>query len=129
MIAIQEEDIDIVHLVNDAKSKDNGAISIFIGTVRDDDIEALSFECHIDVARENLHDIAKQATELFHLSTIDIIHRIGTLSITDTILVILVSAGHRQEAIEGCAWILERIKESVPIWKKDLLKDGQRWHD
>jgi molybdopterin synthase catalytic subunit len=129
MIAIQEEDIDIVHLINGAKSKHNGAISIFIGTVRDDDIEALSFECHIEVALENLHDIAKQATELFHLTTIDIIHRIGTLSITDTILVILVSAGHRQEAIEGCAWILERIKESVKKKKKDILKDRQRWHD
>jgi molybdopterin synthase catalytic subunit len=129
MIAIQEEDIDIASLINSAKSKTNGATSIFIGTVRDDDIEALFFECHVEVALESLHDIAKQATELFHLSTIDIIHRIGTLSITETILVILVSAGHRQEAIEGCAWILERIKESVPIWKKDLLEDGQRWHD
>jgi molybdopterin synthase catalytic subunit len=129
MITIQEEDIDIVSLINGAKSKNNGAISIFIGTVRDDDIEALSFECHSEVALKSLHDIAKQATELFHLSTIDIIHRIGTLSITDTILIILVSAGHRQEAIEGCAWILERIKEFVPIWKKDILENGQRWHD
>ena len=129
MIAIQEEDIDILHLINEAKSKDIGAISIFIGTVRDDGIEALSFECDLDMAREYLHDIAKQAATDFHLSTIDIIHRIGTLSITDTILVILVSGGHRQETIAGCAWILERIKESVPIWKKDLLKDGHRWHD
>ena len=129
MIAIQEEDIDIANLIKNVKSKDNGAISIFIGTVRDDDIAALFFECHTEVALESLHGIAEQATELFHLSTIDIIHRIGTLAITDTILVILVSAGHRKEAIEGCAWILERIKESVPIWKKDILENGQRWHD
>ena len=129
MIAIQEEDVNIEALIHSAKEKNTGAMSLFIGTVRDDDIEALSFECHVEVALEYLHNIAEQAETLFHLSTIDIIHRIGTLAITDNILVILVSAGHRHEAIEGCAWILERIKENVPIWKKDLLHDGHRWHD
>jgi len=129
MITIQEEDIDIVRLIQDAKSKDIGAMSLFIGTVRDDDIAALEFECHLDVAQEYLRDIANQAKKSFNLSTVDIIHRIGTLSLTDTIIVILVTAGHRKEAIEGCSWILERIKESVPIWKKDLLEDGHRWHD
>jgi molybdopterin synthase catalytic subunit len=129
MIAIQEEDINIEALIDSAKSKNTGAISLFIGTVRDDGIEALSFECHLEVALEHLNSIAQKAETLFHLSTVDIIHRIGTLAITDTILVILVSAGHRQEAIEGCAWILERIKENVPIWKKDLLHGGHRWHD
>jgi len=129
MIKIQEEDVDILRLIHDAKSKNIGAMSLFIGTVRDDGIKALDFECHLDVAQEYLHDIANQARESFHLGTVDIIHRIGTLSLTDTILVILVTADHRKEAIEGCSWILERIKESVPIWKKDILEDGHRWHD
>ncbi|MDR2854543.1 MAG: molybdenum cofactor biosynthesis protein MoaE [Methanomicrobiales archaeon] len=129
MITIQKEDVDILRLIQDAKSKHTGAMSLFIGTVRDDGIEALDFECHLDIAEENLHEIADQAKESFHLVTVDIIHRIGTLSLTDTILVILVTAGHRKEAIEGCSWILERIKETVPIWKKDILKDGHHWHD
>ncbi len=57
----------------------------------------------------------------------DIIHRIGRLSVGENILIIVVSAGHREGAYAGSRHIIEEIKKSVPIWKKELTKDGSRW--
>ncbi len=119
MIAIQTEDVDIGKLVSDARRRNTGAIVVFDGVVRDDDIT--------DIAVTELENIARKATEKYQLLHVDIIHRIGRLSVGENILVIVVSAGHRKEAYEGSRYIIEAIKEGVPIWKKELTKDGGRW--
>lgn len=71
--------------------------------------------------------IAKEATGQFRLLHVDIIHRIGRLSVGENILIIVVSAGHRSEAYAGSRYIIEEIKKSVPVWKKELTRDGGRW--
>jgi molybdopterin synthase catalytic subunit len=80
------------------------------------------------VALSDLHRIAVQATSDYHLNTVDIVHRVGRMQLTDTILVIVVGAAHRQEAFAACSWILEQIKEYVPIWKKDIANGQEKWH-
>ena len=127
MIAIQNEDVDISRLINDAKQQGTGAVVVFDGIVRDDDICEMELEAYQDVALHELEKIGKDATEQFRLLHVDIVHRIGRLAIGENILVIVVGAGHRKEAYEGSRFIIEAIKAGVPIWKKELTKNGGRW--
>lgn len=127
MIAIQTEDVDIGKLIADAKKHGAGAIVLFDGIVRDDDIREMELEAYEDVAKKELETLANEAREKFQLLSVDIVHRIGRLSVGENILVIVVSAGHRAQAYEGSRYIIEEIKAHVPIWKKELRKDGDRW--
>jgi len=127
MIKVQHEDVDIARLIQDAKRAGTGAIVVFDGIVRDDDIREMELEAYREVAVPELERIADIAMAKFHLIHVDIIHRIGRLAIGENILVIVVSAGHRKEAYEGSRYIIEAIKAGVPIWKKELTKGGGRW--
>jgi molybdopterin synthase catalytic subunit len=127
MIAIQTGDADIGALIDAAKKHGTGAVVVFDGIVRDDDITEMELEAYEDVAIKELQKIAKDATEQFRLLHVDIIHRIGRLPVGENILIIIVAAGHREEAYAGSRFIIEAIKAGVPIWKKELTKDGGRW--
>ena len=128
MIAITHEPIDPFRFIESARRPETGGIVTFIGTVRDDGIEALELDVCEEVALSDLRKIAEQASSDYHLNTVDIIHRVGRMQLTETIVVIVVGASHRQEGFAACSWILEQIKEFVPIWKKDICKNGESWH-
>ena len=127
MIAIQTGDVDIGALITAAKKPGTGAVVVFDGIVRDDGITEMELEAYEQVAVKELGKIAKEATRQFRLLHVDIIHRIGNLSVGENILIIVVSAGHRPEAYAGSRYIIEEIKKWVPIWKKELTWDGGRW--
>jgi molybdopterin synthase catalytic subunit len=127
MISIQTDDVDIGSLIQAAKKHGTGAVVVFDGVVRDDDITEMELEAYEDVATQELVKIATTATEQFRLLHVDIIHRIGRLVVGENILIIIVAAGHRDEAYAGSRFIIEAIKAGVPIWKKELTKDGGRW--
>ena len=127
MIVIQTDDVDIGALIIAAKKHGTGAVVVFNGVVRDDDITEMELEAYEDIATQELDKIAKDATEQFGLLHVDIIHRIGRLAVGENILIIIVAAGHREEAYAGSRFIIEAIKAGVPIWKKELTKDGGRW--
>jgi molybdopterin synthase catalytic subunit len=127
MISIQTDDVDIGALIIAAKKHKTGAVVVFDGVVRDDDITEMELEAYEDVATQELVNIATTATEQFRLLHVDIIHRIGRLAVGENILIIVVAAGHRDEAYAGSRFIIEAIKAGVPIWKKELTKDGGRW--
>jgi molybdopterin synthase catalytic subunit len=127
MIAIQHEDVDINRLINEAKRPGTGAVVVFDGVVRDDDIREMELEAYEEVALRELEKIAEDAKKMHNLLHVDIIHRIGRLSVGENILIIIVSAGHRPDAYAGSRYIIEEIKKGVPIWKKELTKDGDRW--
>ena len=127
MIAIQTQDVDIGQLISTAKKRGAGVVVVFDGIVRDDDIREMELEAYEEVALKELEKIAGEAQNLHNLLSVDIIHRIGRLAVGENILIIVVSAGHRREAYEGSRFIIEAIKAGVPIWKKELTKDGGRW--
>jgi len=127
MIAIQTGDVDIGALIAAAKKQGTGAVVVFDGVVRDDEITEMELEAYEDIALQELEKIAWDATDQFRLLHVDIIHRIGRLLVGANILIIVVSAGHRTEAYAGSRYIIEEIKKGVPIWKKELTKEGGRW--
>ena len=122
MIAIQTDDVDIGKLITAAKKRGTGAIVVFDGIVRDDDIREMELEAYGEVALPELEKIASEAKETYNLLSVDVIHRIGRLAIGENILVIVVGAGHRKEAYEGSRFIIEAIKAGVPIWKKEPVQ-------
>ena len=127
MIAIQTADVDIGALIAAAKKHGTGAVVVFDGVVRDDGITEMELEAYEEVAVQELEKIAADATRQFKLLHVDIVHRIGRLVVGENILIIVVSAGHRTEAYAGSRYIIEEIKKGVPIWKKELTRDGGRW--
>lgn len=127
MIRVQTEDVDIGELIAAAKVPGAGAVVVFYGIVRDDAIIEMELEAYGDVAVAEMEKIVKEATDQFRLLHVDIIHRIGRLAVGENILIIVVSAGHREEAYLGSRYIIDEIKKSVPVWKKELTKDGGRW--
>ena len=127
MIVIQTDEVDIGALIIAAKKHGTGAVVVFDGVVRDDNITEMELEAYEDIATQELDKIAQDATEQFGLLHVDIIHRIGRLTVGENILIIVVAAGHREAAYAGSRFIIEAIKAGVPIWKKELTKDGGRW--
>jgi molybdopterin synthase catalytic subunit len=127
MIEISENDFSIDDVVKKAKQEEVGAIVIFLGIVRNDGIISMELESYREAALLELGRIRDEAVNKFGLKTADIFHRVGKLSVGDNIGIIICSAAHRNEAFEGCRFILEELKARVPIWKKEILEEGTKW--
>lgn len=127
MIRITRDDFDISALLEEARGDENGAIVSFVGIVRNDGIERMEVEAFEEVAEQELFRIHQEAIEKFGVTSVDIIHRVGSLAVGDRIVLIIVGASHRKAAFLGCEYIIDRIKESVPIWKKEYTAGDSRW--
>jgi len=127
MIQITREDFDVSELLSEARNSEMGALVSFLGVVRDDGIQKMEIEAYEEVARQELARIRDEAIARFGVRRVDIIHRIGSLLAGDQIVLIIVGASHRKAAFQGCEYIIDQIKESVPIWKKEYTAHGSRW--
>ena len=129
MIKITEEDFKIGELIGKAKHPDAGAVVTFLGIVRDDGIVGMEIEAYTQRAIQELERIRDEALEQFDLTSLDVIHRTGTLAVSDNILLIVCGAPHRKDAFAACEYVIDELKERVPMWKKELTEDGCRWVD
>jgi molybdopterin synthase catalytic subunit len=127
VISVTKDDFDITSLINQAKLPSSGAVVTFLGIVRDDNIKRLELEVYEEFAVKFLEEIRDAAMQQYAIGSVDIIHRYGSLNVGDNIVLIIVSAGHRKEAFSACEFILEQLKENVPIWKKEIGNDFERW--
>jgi len=127
MIDITEGDFSIQELVEMARRPDAGAVVVFLGTVRDDGVQRLEVESFREAALLELERIREEAVSRFGLLSADLVHRVGSLSTGENMVLIAVSAPHREEAFKGCRYILEQLKKRVPVWKKEIGKEGSRW--
>ncbi len=127
MISVTRDDFDVNAVIDRVRRPDMGALVTFLGVVRDDGIEVMELEAYEEVAVKELGTIRDEAFAKYPVTAVEVIHRIGRLRVGENILLIVVGAGHRKEAFDACEHILERIKQSVPIWKKEIGKDGERW--
>lgn len=127
LIKITEEDFSLDEMVRMAKRSDAGAVVTFLGIVRDDGVNMMELEAYREAALPVLERIREEAESRFNLKSVQIIHRIGLLSVEDNIVAIVCSAGHRDEAFQGCRYIIEELKSKVPIWKKEIGKGEVRW--
>ncbi len=129
MIKITEEDFKIDELIRKAKHPDAGAVVTFLGIVRDDEIVGMEIEADTEPAMQELGRIRDDALDMFDLTSLDIIHRTGTLAVSDNILLIVCGAPHRKDAFAACEYVIDELNERVPIRKKELSADGGSWVD
>lgn len=131
MYEISKEPIDIQAVINKVVQREAGAITTFIGTVRElthgKKTLFLIYEAYEAMAVKKLEQIGAEMEERWAGSIVAITHRVGRLDITDIAVVIAVSTPHRADAYEANRYAIERIKEIVPIWKKEHWEDGESW--
>ncbi|MEL7162129.1 MAG: molybdenum cofactor biosynthesis protein MoaE [Bacteroidota bacterium] len=108
-----------------------GGIALFVGTVRNhnkgETVTQLEFSSYDGMALKEMRKIAERAVAKFGLSKVAVHHRKGTLAIGDIAVIIAVSSAHRKAAFAGCEFVIDELKKTVPIWKKEFLEDGNYW--
>jgi molybdopterin synthase catalytic subunit len=128
---ITNQPIIIQSVVDKVIRRNAGAITTFIGTVREltegKKTIYLTYEAYEPMALKKLEGIGSEIKNKWNDAEIAISHRIGRLEITDVAVVIAISTPHRNDAYEANRYAIERIKEIVPIWKKEHWEDGEEW--
>ncbi|MDH4212758.1 MAG: molybdenum cofactor biosynthesis protein MoaE [Candidatus Thorarchaeota archaeon] len=131
MIEVTEADFQIDQIIAETRKPSMGCIVLFLGTVRDmtDDRAVLGIELESDEkeAIRQLTQVRDETIEKFGVTDVSIVHRVGSLSVGENIVLIAVGAGHRPEAFAGCRYAIERLKEFVHIWKKEITEEGEYW--
>ena len=130
-IQISPNQLNIQPCIDWIMSPESGGIDVFIGTVRNATkgkaVVQLEFEAYEAMAVAEMKKIAKQAFEKWPVQKVLIHHRTGILQIGEVPVIIAVSAAHRAAAFEACRYIIDTLKETVPIWKKEIFEDGEVW--
>lgn len=113
------------------QSNSAGGIDIFVGTVRNQTkgraVIRLEFEAYEPMAISEMQKIAVQAKEQFAAEKIVMHHRVGHLAVGEVAVIIAVATPHRKAAFEACQYAIDTLKETVPIWKKEIFEDGEVW--
>jgi molybdopterin synthase catalytic subunit len=130
-IKISPQALNIQTCINWVMSPESGGIDVFIGTVRNatkgKTVMRLEFEAYEKMAIAEMEKIAEQAIEKWPVQKLLIHHRTGVLSVGEVPVIIAVSAAHRAAAFEVCRYVIDTLKQTVPIWKKEIFEDGEVW--
>ena len=130
-IAIVREPIDTGALVAGLQRAEDGAVVVFEGVVRNHSggkaTLYLEYEAYEPMALEQMRALAREARQRWPIDRIGILHRLGRLEIGEASVVIVVTSAHRHPAFEACRHTIDRLKETVPIWKKEYFTDGAVW--
>ena len=132
MFAIVDKPLDVGALVANAQRPDCGAVVTFVGTTRVDEsegvsVEHLEYEAYRPMADRKLDQIGAEIEERWHVGHVSIVHRLGRVDPGEASVAIVVAAPRRGPAFEASRHAIERIKEIVPIWKREVWSDGYVW--
>ena len=132
MFAIVEEKLDVGAMIEDAQRPDCGAVCTFVGTTRVDEsggnvVEYLEYEAYRPMADKKLEEIGAEIEERWDVGHVSIVHRIGRVDPGEASVAIVVASPRRGPAFEASRYTIERIKEIVPIWKREVWSDGYVW--
>jgi molybdopterin synthase catalytic subunit len=128
VIEITSKPVAAQFVIDRVKRSTHGAVVTFVGIVRESSegkrVLYLEYEAYQEMARKKLEEISAEIQNRWGITDIDIIHRVGRIEVGDTAIVIAVGSAHRLEAFQACQYAIDRIKEIVPIWKKEFYEDG-----
>ncbi len=132
MIEITPDPIDHAAITDRVRSNQAGAVCSFLGTVRemtgDRRTLALDYEAYPEMALKTLADLEAEARSRWPIVEIALVHRVGHLELGEISVVVAVSCPHRHQAFDACRWLIDTLKEVVPIWKKEVWADGtEEW--
>ena len=135
MIKIQKKDFNLENEINLIKSqhKNIGAVSIFIGYVRDlnnqQKVTAIELEVYNDMAYKSLEEICSKVHQSWNLIDTLIIHRFGKLNVNEKIVLVAIFSMHRKDSFEACNFIMDYLKKDAPFWKKEFYRNNYKWLD
>ncbi|GIW40701.1 MAG: molybdenum cofactor biosynthesis protein D/E [Candidatus Binatia bacterium] len=128
---IVETPIDVEALVRAVSAPSAGATVVFVGTTRVTNegrrVRRLEYEAFGEMALREMEKIAVAVRERWPVQRVSIVHRVGVVPVGEPSVVVAVSAAHRAEAFEACRFAIDRLKETVPIWKKEFFEGGELW--
>jgi molybdopterin synthase catalytic subunit len=131
MFEVSEGPIDLNKVVEAARQDDDGAVVTFVGVVRNENrgkaVLHLEYEAYPQMAEAKMREIGEEIASRWGLTHIAIVHRVGRIEIGDASIVIAVAAPHRAIAFEACHYAIDRLKVTVPVWKKEVYADGEVW--
>lgn len=131
MVSLQSEPIEIDALLRAVAGDANGALSLFVGVVREVNrgrrVVRLEYHAYDGMALKQMKALRERALERFDVTEVAIVHRTGTLEIGQASVAIAVSAAHRAASFAASRWLIDTLKQTVPIWKKELFEDGEEW--
>ena len=138
-VCIQEADFDLGAEVRDLRQslRDVGAVVAFLGTVRDqvhatgasDGLQGLVLEHYPGMTEAAIQHMIAQARQRFDIKAVRIIHRVGSLSVQDQIVMVAVASAHRGQAFSACEYLMDYLKTEAPFWKKEMTPQGGQWVD
>ena len=127
-VQLTHQEIDYTALTESVRSHGAGAVVLFMGTVREftggRQTAALEYDAYPDMARAKMDEICRAAADHWPLAGIGLIHRLGRLELGEISVAVAVSSPHRQDAFEAGRYIIDRLKETVPVWKQENWADG-----
>jgi len=128
---LTRERIDADGLIAAAKQGEDGAVVVFDGIVRNHtrgrQTLYLDYEAYEEMAGKQMAELATEARTRFAVRQVTMIHRLGRLAVGETSVLIVVASAHRAQAFEACRWLIDTLKKTVPIWKKETFADGTVW--
>ena len=128
MIQLNHDPIDSSAVIESVQSPEAGAVVLFLGTTREftagRQTESLDYESYGEMAFRKLEELEQEARQRWSLTELTIVHRLGHLGIGEASVAIAVSAPHRKDAFTAGQWLIDTLKEIVPIWKKENWADG-----
>ncbi len=131
MFRITTEPLDALALMQAVGSDAAGAIALFAGVVRDENlgrrVEYLEYDAYPPMAEKKMAEIADEVRAKWPVTGIAMAHRTGRLQVGEASVIIAVSSPHRADAIEACHYAIDRLKETVPVWKKEVFEGGEEW--
>jgi MoaE-MoaD fusion protein len=133
LVALREEPLDPTAIADLIRGADDGALVVFQGIVRGHSrgkqVRALVYEAYGSMAQKQMEQLAEEARRRWPILDLTILHRTGTLHVGEISVVIGVTASHRGEAFDACKWLIDELKHTVPIWKKEVYTEGEAWID
>lgn len=132
-VLIVRERIEEMGVAEAVKAGADGAVCVFDGIVRDNTRGRrtlhLDYEAYEGMALDQMRSLRREAIERFGVREVAIVHRLGRLTVGETSVLIAVASAHRGAAFEACRWVIDTLKKTVPIWKREQFEDGAVWVD
>jgi molybdopterin synthase catalytic subunit len=130
-VELGTEIIPSAQVLDEMKAASDGAVCVFDGIVRDNtrgrQTLFLDYEAYEEMALDQMRSLAAEAITKFGIRDVALLHRLGRLEVGETSVLIVVASAHRGAAFDACRWLIDTLKKTVPIWKKEHFVDGAVW--
>jgi len=131
MFEVSSEPLNPQRLMNFVRKDESGAVALFYGVVRNNNqgrrVQYLEYDAYPGMAVKKMREVAEEVRARWPITEMGMMHRMGRVEVGEAALLVAVSSPHRREAFEACQYAVDRVKEIVPIWKKEVGEGGEMW--